>query len=66
MESTIFAICYGNDVFLVRTAPDKTFDMITEDFNHLILVLILVGATVGIVAFKRLLNSAKIKKPHLQ
>lgn len=29
MESTIFTLCYGTDLFLVRNAPDKTFDMIT-------------------------------------
>jgi hypothetical protein len=39
--------------------------MITEDFNHLVLILILVAATVAIVAFKRVMNSAKLKKPHI-
>jgi hypothetical protein len=29
MESSIFVFCYGVDNFLIRTAPDKTFDMIT-------------------------------------
>jgi hypothetical protein len=31
----------------------------------MVLILILVAATVGITAFKKLLNSAKLKKPHL-
>ena len=66
MESTIFTLCYGRDIFLIRNAPDKTFDMITEDFNHVVLILILIGATVGILAFKRLMNSAKIKKAHIE
>ncbi len=51
---------------MTRNAPDKTFDMITEDFNHVVLILILIAATVGIVAFKRILNAAKLKKAHLE
>lgn len=66
MESSIFVFCYGLDNFLIRTAPDKTFDMITEDFNHVILLLILVAATVAIVAFKRMLNLAKLKRPFIE
>ena len=66
MESTIFTLCYGSDLFMIRNAPDKTFDMITEDFNHVVLILILAAATIGILFFKRLLNAAKLKKPHLE
>jgi hypothetical protein len=40
--------------------------MITEDFNHVVLILILIGATVGILAFKKLMNSAKAKKAHIE
>lgn len=65
MESSIFVFCYGVDNFLIRTAPDKTFDMITEDFNYLVLLLILVVGTVVILFFKRQVNLAKLKKPHL-
>jgi len=66
MESSIFVFCYGIDNFLIRTAPDKTFDMITDDFNHLILIVILIAATAAILIFKRQLNLAKLKKPHLE
>lgn len=66
MESTIFTLCYGTDLFLVRNAPDKTFDMITEDFNHVVLLLILIAASVGILTFKKMLTSAKLKKPHIE
>ena len=37
-----------------------------EDFNHVVLVLILVAATVGIVVFKRIMDAAKLKKPHIE
>lgn len=66
MESTIFTLCYGTDIFLVRNAPDKAFDMITEDFNHVVLILILIAATIAIVFFKGIMNSARLKKPHLE
>ena len=51
---------------MVRNAPDKTFDMITESFNHVVLVIILVAATVGILAFKGVMDRAKSKKPHIE
>ena len=66
MESTIFTLCYGRDLFMIRNAPDKTFDMITESFNHVVLVIILVVATAGIVLFKRIMDQAKKKKPHIE
>ena len=66
MESSIFALGFGTDLFLMRTAPDKTFDLIGDDFNHVMLLLILAGGTVVIVLFKRMLTSAKLRKPHLE
>ena len=66
MESSIFVFCYGSDNFMIRTAPDKTFDMIMDDFNYLVLLLILVVGTVVIVIFSRQLKLAKLKKPHLE
>lgn len=66
MESSIFVFCYGSDNFMIRTAPDKTFDMIMDDFNYLVLLLILVVGTVVVVIFSRQLKLAKLKKPHLE
>lgn len=66
MESSLFVFCFGVDNFLIRTAPDKTFDMITEDFNYLLLVLILVVGTLAILFFRHRLLLAKLKKPHLE
>jgi hypothetical protein len=66
MESSIFVFCFGVDNFLIRTAPDKTFDMIMDDFNYLVLILILVVGTVLVLFFRHQLNLAKLKKPHLE
>ena len=66
MESTIFTLCYGTDLFMIRNAPDKTFDMITEDFNYVVLLVILLAATIGILSFRAVMMSAKSKKPHIE
>ena len=29
MESTIFVLAYGTDIYMIRVAPDMPFDMIT-------------------------------------
>ena len=66
MESSIFALCSGTDLFLVRMAPDKTFDIIADDFNHVLLLVILLVGTAVIAWFNKLLTSAKLKRPHLE
>ena len=65
MESTIFILGYGTDVFLLRVAPDHPFDMITEDFNYLVLVAIMVAVTVGVLVLRHKANKAKLIKPHI-
>ena len=66
MESSIFALCTGTDLFLIRMAPDKTFDLIGDDFNHGLLLLILAAGTVVIAVFGKALRLARLKKPHLE
>ncbi len=64
MESTVFVLGYGTDVFLLRVAPDMPFDMITEDFNYLVLVAIMVGVTVGVLVLRYKAIKARLVKPH--
>lgn len=64
MESTIFILGYGTDIFLLRVAPDNPFDMITEDFNYLVLVLIMAAVTLGVLFLRYKANKAKLIKPH--
>ena len=33
LESTIFILSYGIDYFLIRIAPDKSFDVLADSFN---------------------------------
>ena len=57
-------MAYGTDIFMIRVAPDMPFDMITEDFNYLVLVLIMVGVTVGGIVLKNKAKKDKLLKPH--
>ncbi len=64
MESTVFVLGYGTDLFLIRMAPDMPFDMITDDFNYLVLVLIMAAVTAGVLVLRYKANKAKLVKPH--
>lgn len=56
LESTIFIMAYGIDVFLLRTAPDRAFDMLADGFNYLQLVVVVVAVTFAAIFFR---NKAK-------
>lgn len=64
MESTIFVLAYGTDMYMIRVAPDMPFDMITDDFNYLVLVAIMVAVTVGVLVLRHKAKKAKLVKPH--
>lgn len=49
---------------MIRVAPDMPFDMITEDFNYLVLVAIMVAVTVGVLVLRYKARKAKLTKPH--
>ncbi|KAJ3303622.1 hypothetical protein HDU76_005326, partial [Blyttiomyces sp. JEL0837] len=52
IESTSLVIAYGLDLFFVRRAPSKTFDVLSEDFNYLSLIATMVLLVVGIEVSK--------------
>lgn len=52
LESTIFVMAYGVDMFLLRNAPDKAFDMLLDGFNYLQLVAVLILVTIAAIFFK--------------
>ncbi|KAI9364905.1 hypothetical protein DFJ73DRAFT_354930 [Zopfochytrium polystomum] len=51
LESTSLVLAHGVDLFFVRRAPSKTFDVLSEDFNYIALIstiaLLLVGIEVA-------------------
>lgn len=45
-------MAYGIDTFLIRTAPDRAFDLLADGFNYVQLVVIMVGVTIAALFFK--------------
>lgn len=64
MESTIFVFGYGNDIIMMRIAPDMPFDMITEDFNYIVLLIIIIAVTIGVFILREKARKAKLTKKH--
>lgn len=62
LESNVFVLAYGTDVFLLRWTPEQTFDQITEDFNYPFLVAVVLGITVALVYVHRLTLASKEKR----
>ncbi|KAF8512945.1 DUF1620-domain-containing protein [Hysterangium stoloniferum] len=52
LESTSIVLTYGIDLFLTRVAPSNTFDILSENFNKLQLVLTIVALALGIFITK--------------
>ncbi|KAJ3292412.1 hypothetical protein HDU79_001438 [Rhizoclosmatium sp. JEL0117] len=52
LESTSIVAAYGLDLFVVRRAPSKTFDLLSDDFGYVTLIVTLVSLVVGIQVAK--------------
>ncbi|TPX33872.1 hypothetical protein SmJEL517_g03357 [Synchytrium microbalum] len=48
LESTSIVVAYGLDMFCLRRAPSKTFDLLSQDFNRVNLVVTMIGLAVAI------------------
>jgi hypothetical protein len=61
LESTSLILAYGLDLFMTRVAPSGSFDVLSEEFNKIQLVLTVLGLGAAIL-ITRPLVSAKIRK----
>jgi len=43
---------YGVDLFLVRSSPDRAFDMLADGFNYVQLIAVMTIATLAALFFK--------------
>ncbi|CAN8006002.1 unnamed protein product [Ixodes hexagonus] len=41
LESTCLVVAYGLDLFYTRVAPSKTFDILKDDFDHVLISVVL-------------------------
>ncbi|KAG5899737.1 hypothetical protein JTB14_006076 [Gonioctena quinquepunctata] len=62
LESTSHILVHGLDVFYTRVAPSKTFDVLKEDFDHLMIVVVLTGLIVGTYVTKYLAARKTLKQ----
>lgn len=62
LESTSLVVAYGLDLFVVRVMPEKTFDMLTEEYNFKAVVLTMLGMSVAIVVAFYYTSGQKVKK----
>lgn len=51
-----------SDLFYTRVAPSKTFDMLKEDFDYLLITAVLIGLTVAAFMTKRLAARKALKQ----
>lgn len=50
------------DVFVTRVAPSKTFDLLKEDFDYMLISIVLVALSVASVVVKHLSARKAIKQ----
>ncbi|KAK5985909.1 ER membrane protein complex subunit 1 [Trichostrongylus colubriformis] len=54
LESTSLMIAYGIDVFFTRLHPSGTFDILKDDFDHVLISIVLFGLIAGSIISKKL------------
>ncbi|CAK5273724.1 unnamed protein product [Mycena citricolor] len=66
LESTSLVFAYGLDLFLTRVAPSSTFDILSESFNKVQLVLTVFGLGVGIAIAKPMMRRKMLREKWYQ
>ncbi|KAI0686950.1 hypothetical protein BC835DRAFT_1408443 [Cytidiella melzeri] len=62
LESTSLVFAYGLDLFATRIAPSNTFDVLSEDFNKVQLVLTVTGLALAILVTKPMVRQKKLRE----
>lgn len=50
------------DIFVTRVAPSKTFDLLKEDFDYILISMVLAALTIASVVVKHLSSRKAIKQ----
>jgi len=56
---------YGKDMFWCKVMPDKMFDMLNDDFNYILLLVIVLIVTVGVFAMKKYASMKESKRRYI-
>lgn len=62
LESTSHVLVHGLDMFYTRVAPSKTFDLLKEDFDHRLIVLVLLGLVIASYVTKYLASKKALRQ----
>jgi hypothetical protein len=62
LESTSLVFTHGLDLFLTRVAPSNTFDVLSENFNKVQLVLTISGLALAIMITKPMVRRKKLRE----
>lgn len=62
LESTSLIFAYGLDMFLTRIAPSGTFDVLSENFNKVQLVLTVSGLFVAILVTRPMVHRKQLRE----
>ena len=55
-------LAYGLDIFYTRLTPSGTFDILKDDFDHVLISLVLVALIVGSFVARRLAKNHALKQ----
>ncbi|XP_054745972.1 ER membrane protein complex subunit 1 isoform X1 [Anastrepha obliqua] len=62
LESTCLVLATGLDMFVTRVAPSKTFDLLKEDFDYILITVVLLALTSGSLVVKHLASRKLLKQ----
>ena len=62
LESQSLVLAYGGaDIFFVRLAPSKGFDLLPENFNRILLSVVVMGLVVAVAVVKSMAGKKMVK-----
>lgn len=62
LESQSLVLAYGGfDIFFTRMAPSKGFDLLPENFNRILLSIVVVGLLVAVAVVRNMSTNKMIK-----
>ncbi|XP_037947032.1 ER membrane protein complex subunit 1 isoform X2 [Teleopsis dalmanni] len=62
LESTCLVAATGLDIFVTRITPSKTFDILKDDFDYILITTVLVALIVGSIVVRQLSSRKLIKQ----
>ncbi|XP_050436738.1 ER membrane protein complex subunit 1 isoform X2 [Adelges cooleyi] len=62
LESTCLVFVYGLDLFYTRVAPSKTFDVLKEDFDYMVIIIVTTVLLVSAYVTKNLASQKALKQ----